>query len=240
MINFLPSGKVGSTIPSSYLDTLNTVLSPVITTLQKSASINNVTNFEFWELMNWIFVSQYWLLLLDFGQIAPSTWNYDPQTVGGALDYGPVKHTAENNIFVNETLFDQYNSYLRNTILPLFGGYNLADFLPLNSTNRMNESTTSLKMLYTCSDKQLKDSAGLIISVIVADWGMITSVAALGVFVLAWWRLRGEKDVNQCKGCIERRASTIDLPPAANGAKPGVTVTQQEAVGNGRVETLNV
>ena len=134
---------------------------------------------------------QYWLLLLDFGQIAPSTFNYDDK--GNRLDYGPVRHSAQNNIFVNETLFDQYNSYLRHTILPLFG-YTLAEFLPLNNTNRMNETTVSLKMLYTCSDIRLKDSAGLIISVIVADWGMISSVLALGLVLLAAWRLRQEED----------------------------------------------
>ena len=60
----------------------------------------------------------------------------------------------------------------------------------------MNQTTVSLKMLYTCSDIRLKDSAGLIISVIVADWGMISSVVALGLLVLAAWQLRNVTDGN--------------------------------------------
>ena len=190
-VTFLPSGKVATSSPAGFFNSVNTVLAPTISNIQTRANATNVTNFDFWELMNWMFVSQYWLLLLDFGQIAPSTFNYDDK--GNRLDYGPVRHSAQNNIFVNDTLFDQYNSYLRHTVLPLFG-YSLADFLPLNNTNRMNQTTVSLKMLYTCSDIRLKDSAGLVISVIVADWGMISSVVALGLLVLATWQLRKVTD----------------------------------------------
>lgn len=151
------------------------------------ATATNVTNFDFWELINWIFVSQYWLILLDFGQIAPSTFEYDAQ--GDLLSYGPIKYTPENNIFVNETLFDHYNFYLRDTILPLFG-YTLAEFLPLNETNRMNETTTSLKILYSCSDLKLKTAVSLIISVLIADWGLISSMIAIVVFTLGIWKAR--------------------------------------------------
>jgi hypothetical protein len=138
--------------------------------------------------MNWIFVSQYWLLLLDFGQIAPSTFHYD--SLGTRLDYGPVRYSPQYNIFYNATLFDQYNSYLRKTILPLFRYSTVPDFLSLDDSNRMNATTVSLKMLYTCTDLQLKDSAGLIISLIVADWAMLTSLFAVVVFLLAIWKLR--------------------------------------------------
>jgi len=188
-ITFNPSGNVSSA--PGFLSEVNTVLAPTISYIQKIASANRVPDFDFWELMNWLFVSQYWLLLLDFGQIAPSTFQYT--TTGDLLNYGPIRYSAANNIFVNSTLFDQYNSYLRDTVLPLFG-YTLADFYPLNATNQMNATTVSLKMLYTCSDIRLKDSAGLIISVIVADWGMISSVLTIGLFILAAWRLRREPD----------------------------------------------
>lgn len=186
-ITFLTTGKVGPTSPSGFFNNVNNVLAPTISRIETLATAGNVTNFDFWELINWMFVSQYWLLLLDFGQIAPSTFNYDAQ--GNLINYGPVKHSPQYNIFFNETLFDQYNSYLRGTILPLFG-YTLTPFRPLNEANRMNASTVSLNMLYTCTDLKLKDSAGLIISIIVADWAMLTSVFALVVFLLAVWKLR--------------------------------------------------
>jgi len=190
-ITFLPSGQVLSSTPALFLSQVNVVLAPTISYIQGLATAAGVTNFNFWELMNWLFVSQYWLLLLDFGQIAPSTFQYT--TSGDLLNYGPVRYSATNNIFVNDTLFEAYNSYLRDTVLPLFT-YTLADFYPLNATNQMNATTVSLKMLYTCSDIRLKDSAGLIISVIVADWGMISSVLTIGLFILAAWRLRREPD----------------------------------------------
>lgn len=222
-IIFLPSGKVGSTgggLSPGFFDRINNIVAPTVASLQRTATANGVANFDFWEFMNWIFVSQYWLLLLDFGQVSPSTFNYNTQ--GDRLDYGPVKHTTAYNIFVNETLFAQYDSYLRQTILPLFN-YTLADFLPVSPTNRMNETTVSLRMLYSCSDIRLKDSAGLIISVIVADWGMISSVATLGLFILAW-RLRKVTDgdpnfglllivANHCPGCVEViRRTSIGIP----------------------------
>jgi hypothetical protein len=153
VLTFSVMGKVEAEVSGGFLDTMNEVLALTINETLRLATAANVTNFDFWELMNWIFVSQYWLILLDFGQIAPSTFEYNAH--GNLLSYGPIKYSSENNIFVNGTLFDYYNSYLRDTILPLFG-YTLAEFLPLNETNRMNETTTSLKVLYTCSDLKLK------------------------------------------------------------------------------------
>jgi hypothetical protein len=187
-VTFLPSGQIASSTVPAFLNDVNSILAPTISTMTQLATAAGVANFDFWELMNWIFVSQYWLLLLDFGQIAPSTFHYDSQ--GTRLDYGPVRYSPQYNIFYNETLFDQYNSYLRQTILPLFGYSTVPDFLPLDDSNRMNATTISLKMLYTCTDLKLKDSAGLIISLIVADWAMLTSLFAVVVFLLAIWKLR--------------------------------------------------
>jgi hypothetical protein len=238
-VTFLPSGKVGTTgggLSPGFFDRVNNILAPTVTQLQLQANSTGVANFDFWEFMNWIFVSQYWLLLLDFGQISPSTFDYNSE--GDRLDYGPVRHTAAYNIFVNDTLFSQYDSYLRQTILPLFN-YTLADFLPINATNQMNERTVSLQMLYTCSDIRLKDSAGLIISVIVADWGMISSVVALGLFLLAAWRLRQVTDgahtfryinliaVNHCEGCVKLRNGTI---PISAPSSPSPTVERKDEI----------
>lgn len=140
--------------------------------------------------MNWMFVSHYWMLLLDFGQVSPSTFDYN--SLGVFVNYGPIRYPTTYNIFVNESLFEIYSSYLRDTILPLFG-YQLPQFDALNSTNHMNESEVSLKLLYSCTDLQLKSSEGLVISVIVADWAMITSVYAIALFMGAWWMQRDDE-----------------------------------------------
>jgi hypothetical protein len=215
-ITFGPTGQVEAASPIGFYNNINNVLAPTISTLQNFANLANVTNFNFWELMNWMFVSQYWLILLDFGQIAPSTFQYDDE--GNLLSYGPVIYPAENNIFVNETLFNQYNSYLRSTILPLYG-YTLAEFLPLNDTNRLQATTavttTTLKYLYTCSDLKLRAPLSLIISVIVADWGLIHPSLTIIIFLFGLWKLRGIQYgiptfkeiliiVNECH-CMESR-----------------------------------
>jgi hypothetical protein len=182
-ITFLTAtGQAVAASSTEFFNDINNALAPTIRTIEGFATAANVTSFDFWEMMNWMFVSQYWLLLLDFGQLAPSTFQYD--SLGNLISYAPVQHSSQNNIFLNATLFNQYNSYLRNTILPLFG-YTLADFLPLDDSNRMNQTTVSLKMLYTCTDLQLKDSAGLVISIFVADWGFLAALTTAIVIFFA-------------------------------------------------------
>jgi len=77
-ITFLLTGQVKSASPPEFYDRVNTILAPTISTIQSLATAANISNFNFWELMNWVFVSQYWLLLLDFGQSAPA-YNYHNQ-----------------------------------------------------------------------------------------------------------------------------------------------------------------
>src|SRR5271163_4134584 len=119
-ITFLPTGKVDTTLtPTSNLTLANAILSPTIQTITNLAANRRIPNFDFWELMNWMFVSHYWTLLLDFGQVAPSTFLYDAS--GNLVNYGPVQYAPTNNIFVNETLFETYSTYLQSTVLQLFG-----------------------------------------------------------------------------------------------------------------------
>ena len=133
--------------------------------------------------MNWMFVSNYWGLLADFGQLSPATFTYNATSF---ISEVPVRYDSTYNIFVNQTLFDSYYAYLLHTVLPLFG-YTLPAFSPLNDTNKMSESIVSLLLLYSCTDLQLKSTEGLVISVIVADWALITSIYAIALFAGAWY-----------------------------------------------------
>ena len=152
--------------------------------------------------MNWIFVSQYWGLLLDFGQVSPTTFRYSP--AGNLIDYGPVRYPATNNIFVNDTLFYIYSNYLYNTILRLFG-YHFPQFNPLNSTNKMNATDVSFKMLYCCQDLQLKSSESLVISILVADWAFMTSLYTIILFAGTWWEMRKNHGESFSCICIDDR-----------------------------------
>lgn len=227
-LNFLPTGKVGSASSITFYDNVNNILAPTINETQSLATAANITNFDFWELMNWIFISQYWLILSDFGQIAPATFQYDE--LGVTVGYGPVRYSAENNIFVNGTLFDYYNSYLRSTIFPLFG-YTLAEFLPLNDTNRLHATTTTLKYLYTCSDLKLKTPLSLIVSVIVADWGLISPAISIVFFLLGVWKLRNVNYGIPALGRILMKVNdsqgSVALPEGMNSSKGEITTTSK-------------
>jgi hypothetical protein len=191
-ITFLPTGQVdNSTTPASNLSVANQILAPTIQDITRLADTANIANFDFWELMNWLFVSHYWALLLDFGQVSPSTFQYD--AAGDVVNYGPVRYPSTNNIFVNDTLFNVYAEYLQTTILPLFK-YHLPEFSQLNNTNQINATDVELKLLYSCTDLQLKSSEGLVISIIVADWALITSLYAIALFIGGWWTQRKSED----------------------------------------------
>jgi hypothetical protein len=162
-IGFLPNGQIDPRTPASDLNDANRILAPVNASIAAGALRANIT-IDFWELINWMFVSQYWTGLLDFGQIEP----------------------VESNIFINETLFTQYRDYLHSTILPLLD-LGLPSFNPLSSTNQLTANDTTLEVLYFCSDKSLKDATGLVISLIVADWAMIATAYAL---IRLLWKVR--------------------------------------------------
>jgi len=184
---FLPTGQIDMALtPASNLTVANQILAPTIQTIESLAAAVNLENFHFWDLINWLFVSHYWLVLLDFGQLSPTTFLYNEY---GLVDYSPVTYTSTNNIFENETLYGIYYGYLRNVILPLFG-LNFPETTPLNDTNRVNASNVSLEALYSCTDLQLKPTGSLIISVAVADWAFISAFYALVLYAGGWMEKR--------------------------------------------------
>jgi len=196
-IIFLPTGEVDLIQTNmTGFNLFNEILNPTISLINGYAARANITDFDFWRLMNWMFVSHYWTILLDFGQVSPTTFQYDDS--GILIGDGLVKYPATNNIFVNETLFAIYSSYLTNTVLPLFN-YTLPPFEPLNRTNAIKTSEVTFKMLYSCTDLQLKSSGSLVVSVMVASWAFITSLYALLVSIGSKWELR--KEEGRCLVC---------------------------------------
>ena len=184
-ITFLPTGQVDTSLtPPSNLSAANAILAPTIQRVEQAALAANISNFDFWELMNWVFVSHYWALLADFGQLAPSTFTYN--SAGNVVSYTPISYPTTNNIFVNGTLFDVYYSYLSNTVLPLFRA-TLPAFTPLSETNKMSLNDVSLQLLYSCTDLQLKSSQNLVISIIVADWALISGAFTIVLFFGTWY-----------------------------------------------------
>jgi hypothetical protein len=168
----------------------NSTLFPTIQVITARAATLGIKNFDFWQLINWMFVVHYWGLLADFGQIAPIAWNFSDSNF---QNYGPVPFSSGNNIFASETLFDLYYDYFNSTVLPLYG-YIFPPFAPLNETNQLGQSNVSLRALYSCTDLTLKSSQGLVISVIVADWAFITSFFTIALVIGTFLHTRGNQN----------------------------------------------
>ena len=179
-IFFLPNSSIDTVnTPKADLDHANLYIQPIHTALQ---SAYNQT-FDFWELINWLYVSYYWTVLYDLGHISP----YYTNTITSL-------NTTTNNIFVNETLFKIYSSYLESTIWPMVNFPNVVPFpvtlSDLSVNNSLKNERTVFIREYACVDRVLKQPVSLVISILVADYALIKSGYAVLIFIGAWLERR--------------------------------------------------
>jgi hypothetical protein len=191
-IVFLPTGEIDftRTKASDYL-LVNNILQPTIALLQ--------ADIDIWTLINWAFVSFYWSILADLGQIAPTTYYLsnivEGSPVGVANTSQPqTSFPPTNNIFVNETLFDLYQSYLRNTLDPSTPSYSLPSFSSLNNGNQLQPVETIFIRSYSCLQRQWKGVFSAIISVIVADYALFFGPYHFYIWFSGWLRKRRDKE----------------------------------------------
>lgn len=193
-ISFLPTGDIDLTHTSpTNLEIANSILAPTLEFMQATAQ---VMTFDLWKFINFAFVSYYYVFLSDFGQIASTSYLVTP---GGLTDLSrpAIQNPASNNIFVNETLFDLYNTYLRTTVLPFLQTFapnlTLPEFLPINETNSLQEIDTAFLRSYDCTQRQLKGGGSVYISVLVADYALISGAYTLLIFIAGWLQRRKER-----------------------------------------------
>ena len=195
-IAYLPTGEIDfSQTPLSDIAAINKTLAPSITIANSLAVNAGVMDFDFYRFINWIFVVHYWALLLEFGQVAPTTFNYN-STLNQLIFNENTPYSSANNIFVNTTLFQIYSDYLRDTILPLLGSsfQSLPAFMPLTPENQMNASVVTLNVLYSCTDLALKSGIELVISLLVADWAFVNAFLAIALIAGKWLETRRTQD----------------------------------------------
>lgn len=97
------------------------------------------------------------------------------------------KFPSTNNIFINQTLFHIYSSYLRNTVVPLLNpGSSLPEFSSLTGENSLKAEDKTFTRTYACVERQLKAPISLIISVLVADYTLIMSAYSVVLLAAAW------------------------------------------------------
>jgi hypothetical protein len=132
------------------------------------------------DILCWIFATWNSVTLFDIGQVA------DPTAV------------VQTNIFLNQTIYDNYNSFLRDVVVPFFNGSsnydpNFFNPLPLNGTNRLQATPIPLQTTYLCSQRQLKGWATVFISVIAADSALIMTAYSFFIFIAGYFQKRRDK-----------------------------------------------
>ena len=159
-------------------NSLNTLLS------ESFAHLRSETNLDFdpWRLLNWVFVSFYWVFLGSFGQVEPTTYPLAAiLTTSPIPDFSrPSFWTSSNNIFVNNTLFEIYSPY----VLDIFAleTNQTIQFMPLDQSNRLEPQEITFIRGYQCQQRQLKH--GFIFSVLPSVLAPLTSAWALLMFVV--------------------------------------------------------
>jgi hypothetical protein len=194
-IVFLPTGEIDLNLTSATdLATANEILAPTINFLRVETGLDD---FNIWPIINWVFVSYYWLALADLGQIAPI---YYDDTISGLPNFTSIlKLPSTNNIFTNVTLFGVYSDLLRDLIFPFVVAASglpitLPEFLPLDGNNTLQLGSTSLSRSYSCQKRQAKWWGTAVISVIAAEYAII--VGGYSIFIWLGKLYQEGKDKN--------------------------------------------
>jgi len=147
------------------LDYINDLLEPTISQLNNIAKAAGVS-VNIYELLNWMFVTQYWSLLYSMGQTVPTIY---PHNYTFPDSYYPLNVGSTNNIYTNATLFSYYTNYMLDTVIPLlyFNYYvGASPFQPLEPNNTLTPYPTAYRFGYTCVEAQVKSPLSMIVAII--------------------------------------------------------------------------
>ena len=194
-ISFLPTGDIDhSRTPSLSLALANEILAPLVQMMRL-----RIPNFDIWKLINWIFVSFYWLILSDFGQVSPTIHSNRRGRVEGSpigvINQESMYYPPTNNIFVNDTLFQIYSTYFRNTLLPITDHPQFPEFEHLDRYNCLKPKETLFLRTYSCLERRWKGALSGIISVFAADYALILGAYSLVIFFVGWLQKRKENGI---------------------------------------------
>jgi len=154
-----------------------------------NGSVPSIANLPACSLFSWFFTVWAYVALSDFGQLL------DPASIDD-MNWPFLKPSQiqQNNIFVNDTIFQRYKSVLLNEILPDEIG-NLSSVVfhgHLNQTVGSIEAPIALDLTYLCSQRMLKGWLSLFISVLAADAALI--LGAHSLFILVAGHIQKRKD----------------------------------------------
>jgi len=191
-IVYLPTGDIDflNTIPGDLM-MANTIMKPVIDLAQVISAFTGIS-LDVWRIINWIFVSSYWIVLGDLGRITPTTYTPLPDHPYYRDNFTTARrHTATNNIFVNDTLYRIYSNLLLNSILPAL---NLSappgGIAPLNESNILANQDTVFRRSYSCTVRKWKAPLTALVSILVAQYALIRGAYSLFIVIAAWYQKR--------------------------------------------------
>jgi len=167
---------------------------------------------KFCSVLAAIFMVWYWVALADFGRLS-----------SGRL-------SEDDNIFVNETLFELYNTFLNDVALSYTlpntsSNYGLNPF-PFNETNPQLSPMPLAVGPYICSQRRIKVGLNLLISVAAADTALILGAYNLFIFLAS----RIQKRRNRKRKRKEKLAAeAVNLVPCNMNVSDTHTPTDLEA-----------
>lgn len=150
-------------------------------------------DFPVCSLFSWVFGVWSSLALYDFGQLYDLAYYQS--------NPGPVDSLINQNLFVNNEVLQNYNSFLMNVLFPFQGldaARNLPPVMALNSTTRLFAVPTPFALTYSCSQRIIKGWLSLLISVLAADIALIIGAYNLFIFVAGYVQKRRIKAGSMC------------------------------------------
>ena len=195
-IVFLPTGAVDlDRTPVGNLTAANVILAPTISIVQRAASAKGF-EIDFWKLLNWLYVTAYWISLAGFGEVAPTT--------AIPIDYSyernfstSIRHPTQNNVFLNRTLYEIYTNFMTRTVIPL------VDFpLPAKGIASLDDAEhveslivveTSFARSYFCKVRRLKTPFVAIVSIAVAEYAFMNAGYKAFMLIATWYQKRDRR-----------------------------------------------
>ena len=119
---------------------------------------------------------------------------------GADLTLPPTSYNSTNNIFINESLFEIYYTYLKTRILAIVN-VSLPVFSPLNDTYGLEPVQTTFQRTYSCLARQWKGPLVGIVSVLAADYALFFGVYSAVMWFAAVIQKRqsdGALELRQC------------------------------------------
>jgi hypothetical protein len=204
-VEYLPGGKIQ-----------NLILPPA---LQVENEDDPWSQKDFWNYLGLLFETVYWTFLGDFGQISPTEYPKVEDAVNeqnfSIFDFS-VSETlpSTNNIFVNSSLYQiAWNTGTKSLQSP--SSWQVPAFS--NSKNLpLTTNETVFIQSYLCEQRRLKSPFSLFITVVVADYALITGAYNFVLLIAVIIEKRRKKNgnlsscfmwsdlsANFCQGCVE-------------------------------------